>query len=457
MSSSNNSITIFTLTGPNYLSWASKMCAYLQAKGFWFTIRNECPAPAAEDEDTKAIKHWDDGNDQAIGHLILRMDNHITNKCSTMETTKEIWDDLEVQYSKPSIASVYMKFKVLIDTNIPDSTHPAPPFVTLMVHFQCLKEFKFKVSKEIQALLILAKLPSYMNVVTYLINLAVDKDASTASSSTSSTSSTPSASPIPDLAAIECMTTLVWQQHVNKRPPKGKAANKLSVVKHKGKDPKFQLQEQQQGSGGDKDEKKKGKHSKCSEAGQVKQDQHHQAKFNTATINSFAFSNFLDAPIIDSAITTFSEPTIDPHHLSHTPGIAHFGPPAFSQMQHSISLAHCLGEVPTIETVCRLDPIANRGLDLNMHIFAPAGEETISLLDDGHDIEAFGFPPAAPSLLDHLNDIEGPSIIKIDDEDCVSLGLHAKDMYFDYDQYFADQGAPNKTTQQSKLMPQVIC
>ena len=63
MSSSNDSITITTLTGPNYLSWASKMCAYLQTKDFWFTIRNERPAPATEDEDTKAIECWNDGND----------------------------------------------------------------------------------------------------------------------------------------------------------------------------------------------------------------------------------------------------------------------------------------------------------------------------------------------------------------------------------------------------------
>ena len=257
MSSSNDSITITTLTGPNYLSWAPKMHAYHQAKCFWFTIRNERPAPAAKDEDTKAIKHWDDGNDQATGHLILRMDNHIANKYSTMETAKEIWDDLEAQYFKPSIASIYMEFKVLINTNIPDGNHPAPAFTKLMAHFQCLKEFKFEVSKEIQALLVLAKLPSYMNVITHLINLAADKDASTTSSFTSST---PPASPIPDLTAIKHMATFAWQQHVNKCPPKGKAANKLSMVKCKGKDPKFQQQQQQlqqQESGGDKDKKRR--------------------------------------------------------------------------------------------------------------------------------------------------------------------------------------------------------
>ena len=52
--------------------------------------------------------------------------------------------------------------------------------------------------------------------------------------------------------------------------------------------------------------------------------------------------------------------------------------------------------------VYHLGSIANRGLNLNTHILAPAGEATISLIDDQHDIEAFGFPPAAPSLLDHL-------------------------------------------------------
>ena len=64
-----------------------------------------------------------------------------------METAKDIWDDLGIQYFKPSITSVYMEFKALIDTNIPDGNHPAPAFMKLTAHFQCLKEFKFKVPR----------------------------------------------------------------------------------------------------------------------------------------------------------------------------------------------------------------------------------------------------------------------------------------------------------------------
>ena len=84
--------------------------------------------------------------------------NHIANKYSNMETAREIWDNLEAQYSKPSIVFVYTEFKALIHTNIPDGNHPAPAFAKLTVHFQHLKEFKFEVSKEIQVLLVLAKL-----------------------------------------------------------------------------------------------------------------------------------------------------------------------------------------------------------------------------------------------------------------------------------------------------------
>ena len=124
--------------------------------------------------------------------------------------------------------------------NIHNSNHPAPAFMKLMAHFQHLKEFKFKVSKEIQALLILAKLPPYMNVVTHLINIAVDKNTPPTSSSTSFT---PPASSIHNLATIKHMATLAWQQHVNKHPPKGEATNKLSMVKCKGKDSKFQQQQ----------------------------------------------------------------------------------------------------------------------------------------------------------------------------------------------------------------------
>ena len=51
-----------------------------------------------------------------------------------------------------------------------------------------------------------------------------------------------------------------------------------------------------------------------------------------------------------------------------------------------------------------MNPIANWGLDLNTCISAPTGEETIRQWS-WYFNEAFGFPSAAPSLLNCLNDI----------------------------------------------------
>ena len=66
------------------------------------------------------------------------------------------------------------------------------------------------------------------------------------------------------------------------------------------------------------------------DAGQAKLDQCCQAKNNTPTVNYFTFSNFLEAPIINPAVTTCFEPTVEPCHLSRTPGTAHFGLPGIT-------------------------------------------------------------------------------------------------------------------------------
>jgi hypothetical protein len=172
---------------------------------------------------------------------------------------------------------------------------------------------------------------------------------------------------------IERMAILAYSQHMSKHKPQ-QHANKISAVKRKGNDPKFsqqqQQQAQQQGSGGDKKKKKRGNRS---EAGQAKQDVCKAAHTHTAaaTNTSFAFSAFANAPVIDPAITTITTPVVDPHRLSHTTGAAHYGEPAFPQTKCSIVLAHRLEVTLTIETVCRLDPIANRDLTFNDCISAP--------------------------------------------------------------------------------------
>ena len=66
------------------------------------------------------------------------------------------------------------------------------------------------------------------------------------------------------------------------------------------------------------------------------------------------------------------------------------GGPAFdSRIKEAFSLTNQLGVAPFCKTIHTLDAC----------ISAPIGETTLSLLDDGHDLEPFGYPPADPSLL----------------------------------------------------------
>ena len=42
---------------------------------------------------------------------------------------------------------------------------------------------------------------------------------------------------------------------------------------------------------------------------------------------------------------------------------------------------------------------------MDAHISAPIGETTLSLLDDGHDLEPFGYPPADPPPVPSLDTV----------------------------------------------------
>ena len=83
---------------------------------------------------------------------------------------------------------------------------------------------------------------------------------------------------------------------------------------------------------------------------------------------------------------------INPHLYAHQSPQLYQGQggPAFdSRIKEAFSLTDQLGVAPFCKTICTLDT----------HISAPISETTLSLLDDGHDLEPFGYPLADPSLL----------------------------------------------------------
>ncbi|KIK82741.1 hypothetical protein PAXRUDRAFT_68264, partial [Paxillus rubicundulus Ve08.2h10] len=132
--------TIPTLNSSNHLTWAPKMTKFLQASGLNWVIRKTRPEEGGQGIEQSKVDKWDNTNDCALGHILLKMDAHLSSRYQGYGTAKEAWDGLESQFAKPFIASIYMEFKVMMDTSIPEANHPAPALSKMTAHFACLKE-----------------------------------------------------------------------------------------------------------------------------------------------------------------------------------------------------------------------------------------------------------------------------------------------------------------------------
>ena len=210
-------------------------------------------------------------------------------------------------------------------------------------------------------MMLLAKLPPSMDVVAQMFTQAKD------------TSSKPKD---PSVAEISKAAALSWdQRHLTRKGKQLAQANKINAIKHKGQqNPSFQQQQKQpqgqqpQQSADAGTEKKK---SHCGKKGKGKLQDH-------AHIASAAF--------FPTMITNMPAAT-DPHLYAHQSLQLYQGQggPAFdSRIKEAFSLTDWLGVIPSCETICTLDA----------RISAPIGETTLSLLNDGHNLEPFGYPPA---------------------------------------------------------------
>ncbi|KAF9227471.1 hypothetical protein BS17DRAFT_661767, partial [Gyrodon lividus] len=68
----------------------------------------------------------------------------------------------------PGVATTYTEFKAMLDTPIPSHEHPTPAFSKINAHFAQLADADFEISPKVQAMILLAKLPSSMDTITHL-------------------------------------------------------------------------------------------------------------------------------------------------------------------------------------------------------------------------------------------------------------------------------------------------
>ena len=109
------------------------------------------------------------------------------------------------------------------------------------------------------------------------------------------------------------------------------------------------------------------------------------------------------------------EPCVDPCALAHTPGAAHYGPPAFDLTLRSINLAHRIGIEATPETVHTLETVVQSTVEepepgpsvkrprLEERLTSVYDEDTVSLGDDDDDPFADMYDELDGMVLDHYN------------------------------------------------------
>ena len=200
--------------------------------------------PMADKEEHDFYIAWTKMNSTIVGSIKLCFSDSLENKFLTHATASLLIKALKDEYSAPGISGAFALLKELLDMKIAQSSHPAPSLNKVSDLFACLKSAGYEFPENIQAMLLLAKLPQSMDVIVQMI--AQTKDASGRQKT-------------PTVEKIREALVLSWDQHHMKETPKATQANKSSAVKRKGDDPKFEQQQVLQGDGS----KKKWKCSKC--------------------------------------------------------------------------------------------------------------------------------------------------------------------------------------------------
>jgi hypothetical protein len=225
MSSQLNLISV--LTGTNYLSWVPIMKGFLMAQGILHVLTEVCPSPITYNDDStnaNTIYNWRQDDTKALEYLILQIQENIHVKHDALDTAKALWDALSTEYGTQGVSTTYGKFKVMLDTPVPSNQHPASVFNKITAHFTRLKKADFEIPSKVQAMILLSKLPPSMNSIAQIVTM--DKETL-------------------NPAGIEKAAILCWEQTDNSRS-KHKEVQKLSTVKCKQPDPKFNQQHQQQ-------------------------------------------------------------------------------------------------------------------------------------------------------------------------------------------------------------------
>ena len=168
--------------------------------------------------------HWPDPSDS-----LEALFEKYKVKTAYANLIKAIQDD----YMKPTIATIFANFKAILETLLPNSENPEPSIQRIESLFARIKNASYLVADNIQALILLTKIPPSLDTIKQIIVQAKDFFGK---------------SKAPTFDEIRAAINTAWTTTSlggKGKQQEGQQASKISMVKRKAlQDPKFQQQQQ---------------------------------------------------------------------------------------------------------------------------------------------------------------------------------------------------------------------
>ena len=163
--------------GMNYLSWWPKMETYLISTGcMWIANIPEPTKPSAgadSDVITSYIK-WQESNSKLTGPVLQTLSEALFEKYKVHSAYADLIKAIQDDYAKPTLATIFTDFKVILETSLPNLGNPKPSIQRIECLFTWMKNASYLVMDNIQALILLAKIPPSLDTVVQIIAQAKD-------------------------------------------------------------------------------------------------------------------------------------------------------------------------------------------------------------------------------------------------------------------------------------------
>ena len=335
--------------GSNYGIWAKAMKAFLMAQGLWGFVDGTITAPA----DPADLAAWQRSTDMARGNITLRVSPALQEYADSIATLTTLWTNLKNRYGAATVPMIYKDFKEAISIRFNPNQHPGPQFDKLAAAFARLGAVTFgtppdethlTIAGQIQALIAMAALPPKWEFLIPIISQNIE---------------------LTDLALGDVRDPVIaqWETEKNKGNKNVHQANKLSAVKRKRGDPRFNQQEgssqQRPDSQNQQPFRQRGSRGKGKGKAQDKGKGKQRASGHVHIADTAALPAPTTHTVAQIGPSTLSRRTVtQPEPKERVPG-------PYKSLNSALTLAERMNVTPTIQTAKTLE---QRFVDFNNEV-----------------------------------------------------------------------------------------